>query len=522
MTTSKRPDAGMEIGELLSIDVAAEVRKLSRAQLESAAQIAVELVRRSLAAGAERADVVCSRRAVAIRDDGPPLPPATLDALAALLDPAVAHTTRHQALLLLESSGDLALLALAGIGYAALRVRSGGRVLQVRRGERPVFGAASGSGVTVEISGAPLDAAAVRDAITAAARFARAAITVDGSPLVSTGFGDVLAEEAFVSPLPGRVAIPTSGDTARVWILLDGIASAHVALPGLPCFEALVDGRTIFPRGTPLPPPSALREAVEPHLEAVTARALDLMERVAGVIGQIPEARHARVREIVLAAARKKLRGAAMRGAPVFRALAPAGTAAPRFSIDDLDALAGTAAPRGLVALFPEQAPGKFLLPPGAVPVLDTVERGRLQALIGVSFRPPPPRRAEGGALVRARASLASMRRDAAEWLRRVLHPFDGGAIADAALSPGEREFLASVREHVMNDACEEIDVRFVAGAGPVRQLVRPRPALLLPRANPLVQAALRSLGTDPRWIYPVALALEAIPRPATRSLYWR
>ena len=519
MTTTKTPsDAGLEIGELLSIDVAAEVRKLSRAQIESPAQIAVELVRRSLGAGAARTDVACGRRAIAIRDDGPPLPAPTLDALASLLDPSAAQTERHRALLLLEASGDLALLALAGIGYAALRVRSGGRVLTARRGERPTLAATPGSGTTVEISGAPLDAADVRTAVAAAGRFARVPITVDGSPLSATGFGEVVAEERFDSPLPGRVAIPATGDTARVWILLDGLAAAHLALPGMPCFEASIDGRALFPRGTPLPPPSALREAVEPHLEKITARALDLVERVAAGISGIPADRHARVRELVLAAARKKLRTSAMRRAPVFRAH---GDEQKRFSIDDLDAL-GSSASRGLVALFPEQDPKKFLLPAGAVPILDTVERGRLQALIGVSFRPPPPRRTEGGTLAALRTSLASIRHGAGDLLRRVRHPFEGRAIADGELSDAERDFLATVREHVMTDACEEIDVRFVAGAGPVRQLVRPRPALLLPRANPVVQAALRSLGGDRRWIYPVALALEAIPRPATRSLYWR
>lgn len=522
MTAPKRPDTGLDVRELLSIDVAAEVRKLSRAQIESSAQIAVELVRRSFAAGAARADVVCARRSVAIRDDGPALMPSTFDALGSLIDPGAAQAERHRALLLLEASGDLALLALAGIGFATLRVRSGGRVLSVRRGERPVIGAARGAGTTVEIAGAPLDAAAVRDAIAAAGRFAHSAITVDGAPLPATGFGEVAAEERFADPLPGRVALPIAGDTARVWILLDGLAAAHIAVPGLPCFEAFVDGRALFPRGTPLPPPSELREAVEPHLEQITARALDLLERVAQAIDRLPEPHHERVRELVLAAARRKLRTPAMHSAAVFRALASHGAESKRFSIDDLVLLAGAPGTRGVIALFPEQDPKKFLLPGGPVPILDTVERGRLQSLIGVSFRPPPPRRAEGGALARLRATAVSTIREAGDVFRRLRHPFEGRAIADAALSAAEREFLATVREHVMTDACEEIDVRFVAGAGPVRQLLRPRPALLLPRANPVVLAALRSLNGDRRWIYPVALALEAIPRPATRSLYWR
>jgi hypothetical protein len=53
-----------------------------------------------------------------------------------------------------------------------------------------------------------------------------------------------------------------------------------------------------------------------------------------------------------------------------------------------------------------------------------------------------------------------------------------------------------------------------------VRQVTRPAPTLLLPRGNPVVRASLATLSRDAKWIYPVALALEAIPRPATRSLF--
>jgi hypothetical protein len=305
-----------------------------------------------------------------------------------------------------------------------------------------------------------------------------------------------------------------------VWILLDGIVAAHVAVPGVPAFEAAVEARPLFPRGAPLPPPSALREAVEPFLEKLTARALDCVLRAAKDIDRLPGASHARVREWVLAAARKKLRTPEMRSAPVFRAIASRGAEEKRLSIDGLESLAAGA--RSLVALFPDQEPAKFLLPPLAVPVLDATERGRLSALIGVSFRPPPPRRTEGGALARLRAGIASLRHSASDLIARLTHPFEGRPIAEASLGPGERAFLATVREHVMTEACDELDVRFVEGAGPIRHFLRPRPSLHLPRRNPVVAAALATLTRDEAWIYPVALALEALPRPATRSTFLR
>jgi hypothetical protein len=204
----------------------------------------------------------------------------------------------------------------------------------------------------------------------------------------------------------------------------------------------------------------------------------------------------------------------------VFRVIASRGAEEKRASIDGLESLAAGA--RSLVALIPDQEPAKFLLPPTPVPVLDATERGRLSALIGVSFRPPPPRRAEGGALARARAWMASLRHSASDSLARLTHPFEGRPIPEASLAPEERTFLVTLHDHVMTDACEDLEVRLVEGAGPIRHFQRPRPSLHLPRNNPVVQAALATLGRDAAWIYPVALALEALPRPAARSAFLR
>ena len=512
----------MNVDDLLSIDVAAEVRKLSRAQLESPAQLPVELVRRALAAGARAADVSCGRRNVTVRDDGPPLAAATIDALATLLDGGAPKTERHRALLALEAAGDLALIALAGLDAAQVRVRSGGRALLARRGAPPERRDAPGGGTTVEIAGGPLDAAGVRAAVIDACRFARVSVSVDRAPIPAGGFADVLAERWIDTPLPGRIALPAAGETARIWILLDGLIAAHVAVPGAPCFEAAVDARPLFPRNAPLPTASALRESVGPHAAAITASALDAMLEAARSIDSFPLERHGRIREWVLAAVRRGHRAEAMRAAPVFRALTAGGTEARWLSLDALDAAAG-GTPRALLALFTGQDPRRFLLPATqAVPVLDAVERGRVSGLLGVSFRPPPPRRADARGWARARAAIASLRHGAGAALRRVRHPFGGRPVEASSLTAAERGLLASLREHTMNEDFEALDVQLVEGTGPVRRRGGSRPALLLPRGSPAVRAALLALARDPAWIYPVALALEAMPRPATRSLFWR
>lgn len=515
------PGAQVDVDDLLSIDVGAEVRKLAQAQLESPAQLPVELVRRSLAARARTVAVTSARRSFAVRDDGSPLGAATLDALAVLLDVGAAPDARHEALLCLERAGDLALLALAGMEAAAIRVRSGGRSLSLRRGGRPELASAPGDGTTVEVGGAPLDAATLREALAQACRFTSVPVVLDGMALArpGSGFGEVVREDVLAGGLTGRLAIPIGGETARVWITLDGILAAHVAVAGAPCFEAVVEARPLLAPGA-MPPAAALREALAPHVDAISHQAIEILERAARAGSILSASAHTRVRELALIALRRGLAPASLRSVPLFRAVDGHGAEPRLVSVDDIAAI-GAASPGGsVIALFPGHDPRSFLLPGGAVPILDAVERGRLSSVLGLSFRPPQPRRAERSALARLASAFASLRHTLATALRRARDPFGARPVADDELTAEERSFAQALARQLMDDAFESVAVRFVQGAGPIRTS-RGR-ALLLPRANPTVLAAVRAAGRDPGWLYAAALAFESAPRPGARSLYWR
>lgn len=512
----------VEIRDLLSIDVAAEIRKLARAQLESPAQLPVELVRRSLASGAHAVAVTASRRGIAVRDDGAPLAPAILDSLATLFDEAAAAGMRHEALLALERAGHLALLALAGSRVSGIRVRSGGRELTWRPGTQPVPSAVQGDGTTVEILGGRIDAALVREALTQACRFSAVPVTIDGRavPRGAGAFGEVVREEALASPLSGRVALPLAGETARVWITLDGIVAAHLAVPGAPCFEACVEARSLLSTHDATPSASALRETVGAHLDAITGQAIEVIGRAAASLPRATPRAQLRIRELVLTTMRRKLAPPSLRGVPVIRAVR-AGTEERLLSVDEVAALGASAPGGAIIALFPGHDPARFLLPGGDVPVLDAVERGRLSSILDVSFRPPHPRRLDASALARLAALAAAGRHALRSALRRLRDPFGAKPVAEAALSPSERAFAEGLARQLMDESFEGVAVRFVEGAGPVRRASRGR-VVLLPRRNAAVAAAVRAAGRDPGWIYVAALAFESAPRPGARSLYWR
>ena len=74
----------VDLRELLRIDIEAELRKLTVAQLQGPWQMPAELVRRAVRAGASEIDVKLGRGSCSIRDDGPPLPVEQLRELAAM------------------------------------------------------------------------------------------------------------------------------------------------------------------------------------------------------------------------------------------------------------------------------------------------------------------------------------------------------------------------------------------------------------------------------------------------------
>lgn len=488
------PADGLDVGELLTIDVGAEVRKLSQAQLEGSWQIPSELVRRALAGGAARVAVRVGRGTFEVEDDGAPIAEELLASLARVLDRASAPAARHEALIALERAGALPVLAIGGLGGAKLRVKvegaSGTIAFDAAAGGRAARGAGRAGLTRIEVVSPDLDAARTRASLAASCRFAPVAITVDGRPL-ARGFADSVLDAGIAAPLAGRVSLPRAdAQNATVWLLANGVVAAHLSSPGVPPHEAAVEAGALL-RGTDRSA-SALREAVEPLLPALAdAAAAELLREAA--CAPVPAASRAPLRRLVLEVARA--RGAALapaRALRVFTTVDARGDALDG-SLEELEVATRTGG-GAIPALFPGQDPRGFLFDARAW-VLDATERARLAKLFAIAFRPPPPRPRSGGLSARMRTMIAALRRAASGlgWTLTFAKP-----IAENDLTAGERNLIAA-----MNDA--GVAARFLAGDGPARVSAG---ALHLPRANTVVADAVRAVAKDRGAVYPALLAL--------------
>jgi len=505
-------DAGerIDVGRLLTIDVAAELRKLSQAQLQGPWQIPAEFVRRALKHGAQEVDVTLGRQHARIVDDARGIAPELLQWTAVLVDDQRGNAERHTALTVLESHGELALLAVAGLPPRELtiRAREAGVMHVLEQGNgRPRVTATSSpgpDGSEVILHAAGLERRACHDWLADAAKFANAGVRIDGK-LVQHGFAHSFAHVELQQPLVGRIAIPSEGETAHAWLLEHGIVTGHVAIPDAPCFEAALELGSDATDGSA----ARLREALQPHVLTLVDQAVALLVRMAQQAPTLPELARARIARLLLQSARKQQRLAEVTRAEVFRVVDTRGE-----RLDDLASLqrASTRDPsaqRILQAIYPGQRPERFAIGETPVLVADEVERSLLAELLQVRFRAPDARDAQGSWVAAWRRSLDATGRGLGRLSDLVRHPFRGRPLDDDMLEPRELALLETLRRHLARDPHRTVEaITMCAGAGPIRRTRGPAPQLLLPRRNPTVSACATAIAHDGQWAYPAYLVL--------------
>ena len=469
--------------EILTIDVASELRKLAHGQLEGPWQVPAELARCCLAAGARSVDLQLSSRALRLWAEDCVFPQDVLGPLGVLLDATREPHERHRALLVLESHGAAGFVSLLALGASEV---SFGRW---------------GQGTRLEVR-ARLDAPRAAEWLRAVARFAPVPVRLEGQN-VSLGFGPTLAEIPLARPLSGRLALSGEADTARVWLLLDGIVAAHMTLPSQPPFLAVIE---MGPAAGGEASAAALREAIAPHLGDLVQQAVDAALDLVPMLAHRTDEEQRVLRRILLMAARRGWRTARVLAAPAIPTLARAGGAPLRLSLLDL----GTSRPGTCVWAVPPGATAEdFVLPAEPVFLFTEEERGLIRDLLGVTFRTPPRRPSTPG--------LAALRELVASCVSRIQDLWAGLArprpLPESALSSEERALLVALRP------CA--DVALCAGAG--------RPHLmggrwLVPRSGRTARAAARLVAADAAWTFPAALALlggRGLP-PGEAGEAWR
>ncbi len=539
-----RDTVPVDLRELLRIDIEAELRKLTVAQLQGPWQLPAELVRRAVRAGATRIEVELSRGGCVVRDDGAPLAQEQLAELQAMLDPGAAAERRHRALLALEAAGGLALLALAGLGATQIevRARAGGRRRQLTwlsRQVHPTLSEASDSGprgTEVLLRGAELDPTQARSWLRDVGRFAPGELVVDGQQ-VNHGLRGYLASEAFAigpkdqpSRLRGHVAVAAHGEQARVWLLHGGVVATHLGLSSVPCFDAVVE----LGNAAPLQATAAdLRAAVNPHVGALADLGVGLLMHLARRLPELEQlATQARVVTLLLQAVRTRRRLRELMQAPFLPCWTPQTPQAPRtrpprwLSLAELPTAQGKpmGEPPVVLALYPEQDPDDYALPDAPVLRLDAAERSALTELFGLRFRAPPPR-ADADVASRLRAAVRRGAWRVGQALVGVLRLGPGAPLPDAALTSDERLLLADLRAVLRGGPGAPEHVQLCPGRAGPRLVGGARGQLLVGREHPDLLACLAARRRGAAWLYPAALALlggHALPATSARATWLR
>lgn len=513
----------IDVGGLLTIDVASELRKLSLAQLQGPWQLPSELVRRALRDGATRVEVDLARHRAEVRDNGRGVPETHLEWTSVLLDRRRSNGERHAALTALEATGELVLLMLAGLEPRTLQIRSarGGRVvcLAFQRGRTPwitIDATPESDSTVVVVQHAELDRRRAAEWLAGAARFSPASVLVDGKP-VDVGFQGTFGPRSLSDPLRGRVAIPLEGDTAHVWLLEHGLVTGHVAVPEAPCFEAAVElgdsARTELSA-------ASLREAMKPHVETLVRQAMGSLVHVARDVSVYPEHARRRLTRLVLQAMRRRLLMPSMARVPVFRVVDGTGER----SVDMMtlrEEVMRSGTERVLLALYPSQPPERYALNQGMVLVADETERSLLAELFGLRFRAPDLRDDAHGLFAAWRRLVYGTLRGGARMLDLLRHPLRRPALPEDRLAPDERNFLHALRSHTLGGPRVVSELHMCEGKGPPRRTAESPPQLLLPRDNPVVKACVQAVARDPAWVYPAWLAMldgHALPPRSARQ----
>lgn len=513
----------IDVGGLLTIDVASELRKLSLAQVQGPWQLPAELVRRALRGGATQVEVDLSRHRAEVRDNGRGVPETHLEWVSVLLDDRRNNQERHAALTALEATGELVLLMLAGFEPRTLQIRSarGGRVvcLAYQSGRTPwitIDATPESDSTVVVVQHGGLDKRKASEWLTGAARFAPADVLLDGQH-VNVGFVGTFGAQPLKDPLRGRVAIPVEGDTAHAWLLQHGLVTGHVAVPDAPCFEAAVELGE--PTNTELSA-ARLREAMQPHVDKLTRQAMGTLVTLARDAAGHPEYVRRRLARLVLQAMRRRILTASMSRVAVFRAIEGDGE-----RLVDLLAVREQfpkkAADRVLLALYPNQRADRYNTGQGLVLVVDEVERALLAEIFDLRFRPPDLRDDAHGVLAVWRRMVYGALRGGARLIDLVRHPLRRSPLRDEQLKPDERDFLRALRSHAFGGQRVISEVHLCEGSGAPRRTAESPPRLLLPRDSPTVRACVQAVARDPAWVYPAWLAVldgRALPPRSARQ----
>jgi len=478
-----------------AIDVASEIRSLCDAQLRGVWQLPAELVRCAVRFGARNVSVTRGTRGFSLSWKNGPIPLTTLECLVTALDDTAEPESRQQSIAELEGTGAEALLWAGGLAGSKLSIEGvtdGQRLRFERRaGRRPGLESSPGSSpsdeVVVRWGCARVDGRRAVEWLRLACRFSDVGLAVDGRP-VARGFSDGVYRTRHRDPLPCTLGLTRRGEEPVLWLLRDGIVAARAVVPGYPPFEAAVELGGVV---TGTASSSDLRRAVRPYVRDLCERAVDMMIEVAGRPRNAFEDDGRRLLSLLLRSAKLDIRATEIRSLPLFPTLSDQHQP---LSVARLEAMALRRKGR-LHAVEPGEGGDGVLADSTSTIVAASEVRHLLSEVTGIRFQTPPRHRL--GVVKRSASAVRSLVSRAVERGRGF---FDSRVVAARDLSPGELRLVALLRDALAPRTVE-------IGSG--ERLRRTKTGWILPRFDPSVVAAVRCVGEDPGWLYPLVLALR-------------
>jgi hypothetical protein len=224
---------------LLSIDVDAHLEKLATRSYRSPAHFPVELVRSALKRGAEKIDIQIEKNRFEIRDDGRPLDSTQLELLKSLLDTAAADKSREQAIIDLQDSDGIGLLAIFSSSPTRIDILTSGQskehILAFDRGAINRFesrnlgpdkpGRHQETRIILFRKGIYMDQEnqILREYCRGVAREIRIKNhLISGKSLIRNAMVSMRINPG-TSGITGEVGVPIRGDVCRIWLLNQGI-----------------------------------------------------------------------------------------------------------------------------------------------------------------------------------------------------------------------------------------------------------------------------------------------------------
>ncbi len=495
----------MRAEDLFGIDVAAELATLCRSQLQGPWQVPAELVRLAVARGAARVEIDRARGGVHFRCDGILADRHELHDLAVVFDSTARRSHRQEAISRVETAGLSALLWAAGLPGARLelRVRTGGWSGLVGVHKRRFD-----LGIDETDTGAPSTTLtwscrgfAVRRAeawLRTALRFVPIPVTVRGRP-VERGFADGLYRMRISDPLPGEVAVTSTGEAPNLWLLVHGVLSTRAVVPGFPAFSAALEMGDVADAGSSA---DELRAAANPHLEPLIDEAARMLLLLVDRLPAVEEPVRRRLTTLLLGFAVLGRRREQIAGAPIVNLRD--GSVQRMESPSDL---ARRASARGGVIAAVEPGFGDAGGFVGPVVEATTEERSLLSELLAIRIE----NLGRGHHREAVGPRITSLLRGGWRVARGLFGP--------PALPP--RRLTAAEIRLLETASAAGVELGLCRGSAAVR---RRGSRLLVGLERPEVVAAATAVAEDYEWLYPALLAVvgEAFEVPDEIRDRWR